>query len=125
MKKYLIVTGITLVFFTVVLSGCNELTETGGKISETVNPPNFVITSKQSREGYEGPDRIGYVDITVKNDGGSGKETVYVRVTQGSNEWTKSKSINLGNDESATLNFRFPEIQFWTLDSWSFTAWVG
>jgi len=59
MKKHIIVIGITLVLLTVGLSGCNE-------ISETVNPPNFVITSKQNREGYEGPDRVGYVDITVK-----------------------------------------------------------
>ena len=125
MKKQLIVIGMTLVLSAIGLSGCmNTITDTGGQISETVNPPDFVITSKEGREGYEGADKVGYVDVTVRNDGGTGKETVYVKVTQGSNEWTKTKSINLGHGESTTLNFRFTEIQFWTLDSWYYTAWV-
>jgi hypothetical protein len=116
MKKHLVML-VLMIFLSVTLfSGCNEITK-------TLSPPNFIITSKTSREGYEGPDRVGYVDVTVKNTGGSGEVTVYVRVNQGSNEWTKSKTVNLGNDKSISLSFRFDEIQFWTLDSWSFSAW--
>ena len=126
MKKQLIVIGMMLVLLTIGLGGCmNTITDTGGDISETINPPKFVTTSKESREGYEGADKVGYVDITIRNDGGTGKGTVYVKVTQGSNEWTKTKSINLEHGESTALNFRFTEIQFWTLDSWSYTVWVG
>jgi len=115
---------VVVFLFVTVFSGCNEITETGGMISETVNPPKYIVISKESREGYEGPDKVGYVDITVKNNGGAGKGTVYVKVTQGSNEWTKTKPVNLGNEKSTTLSFRFNEIQFWTLDSWSYTVWV-
>ena len=125
MNKHLIVIGMMLMILTIGLSGCMDaITDTGGQISETVNPPVFVVTSKEGREGYEGADRVGYVDATISNNGGTGKETVYARVVQGSNEWTKSKSINLGHGESTALNFRFSEIQFWTLDSWSYTVWV-
>ena len=124
MKKYLILFAILILLIVTFFSGCNEISETGGQISETLNPPKYSITSKVSREGYEGADKVGYIDVTVLNNGGTGKGTVYAKVTQGSNEWTKSKSVNLGNDESTTLSFRFTEIQFWTLDSWSYTVWV-
>lgn len=125
MKKKLVVIGMTLVFLTMVFSGCMDtITDTGGQISETINPPDFVITSKEGREGYEGADRVGYVDVTIRNNGGTGKGTVYAKTIQGSNEWTKSKSFTLGHDESTSFNFRFTEIKFWTLDSWSYTVWV-
>jgi len=124
MKKVSILLIMMLVLTVLGLSGCNEITETGGTISETLNPPDYVIMSKESREGYEGPDRVGYVDVTVQNNGGSGKGTVYVRVDQGSNQWTKSKPINIGNGQSITLSFHFNEIQFWTFESWSYSTWV-
>ena len=125
MKNKLIIIGITLVIIALSLSGCmNEVSDAGGAISETINPPEFRVTSQSSRDGYEGANKVGYVDVTVKNGGGSGRGTVYVRVAQGNNVWTKEKPINLGNDESTSLTFRFSEIQFWTLDSWYFTSWV-
>jgi len=125
MKKIMILLIALMVIGVGFLSGCtNEINDAGGAISETVNPPKFRITSQSSREGYEGADKVGYVDVTVKNDGGSGRGTVYVRVTQGSNTWTKDKSVNLGHDASTSLTFRFSEIQFWTFDSWSPTSWI-
>ena len=123
MNKNMTLFVVAIFLLVTVFSGCNEITETGGMISETVNPPKYTVISKQSREGYEGADKVGYVDVSVKNNGGAGKGTVYVRVTQGTDEWTKTKSVNLGNEESTTLSFHFNEIHFWTLDSWSYTAW--
>lgn len=117
MNKKLIAIGITLMFLIVGLSGCQD-------ISETVNPPDISITSKTSSEGYEGADRVGYVEVTVTNDGGDGRGTVKAEVTQGSNQWTKSQTVYLDNDESETITFRFKEIEFWTTDSWSYSAWV-
>ena len=126
MKKMIILLIAILVVSVGFLSGCmNEVSDAGGAISETINPPKLRITSQSSREGYEGADKVGYVDVTVKNDGGSGRGTVYVQVTQGSNAWTKDKSVNLGHDKSTSLTFRFSEIQFWTFDSWYFSSWVG
>jgi len=125
MKNKTIIIGILLILVLLNLSGCtNEVSDAGGLISEKVNPPDFRILSQSGREGYEGADKVGYVDVTVKNDGGSGTKTVYVKVTQGSNQWTKSKSLSLVHDKSTTLTFRFAEIQFWTLDSWRFNSWV-
>lgn len=117
MNKIMLIIGITLFLTTMSLSGCQD-------ISETVNPPDIRITSKSSSEGYEGADRVGYVDVTVANDGGEGRGTVYAKVTQGSNEWTKSQNVYLENGESESVTFKFKEIEFWTMDSWSYSAWV-
>lgn len=115
-KKIILV--IVVLLICVGLSGCID------QISETINPPDMKLISQYKRETYEGADRVGYVDITVKNDGGEGSSTIYVKVTQGSNQWTKEQTVTLDNGESRDLSFRFAEIEFWTMDSWDFTAWV-
>ena len=117
MKKKIVVMGIMLVFVIVGLTGCQD-------ISETVNPPEIVVSSKANSEGYEGPDRVGYVEVTVTNNGGEGRGTVNAKVTQGSNYWTKTQNVYLKNGESETITFRFKEIEFWTTASWSSTVWV-
>jgi hypothetical protein len=117
MKK-LIAIGITLVFLLVGLSGCQD-------ISETVNPPSIVVSSKSSSEGLEGPNRVGYVLVTVTNNGGEGRGTVNVKVSQGSNYWTKDQQVYLKNGESESITFRFEEILFWTSDPWNYTVWIS
>lgn len=117
MKKQLIILVSPILVF-LLCSGCID------QISETVNPPKMTLTSQYKREALEGADRVGYVDITVKNDGGKGSSTIYVKVTQGSNQWTKEKTITLDNGESTDLSYRFSEIEFWTTNSWDFTAWI-
>lgn len=85
MKKYLIVTGILLVFFTVVLSGCTETEKTDVKITNvdiqhTVDGShhNFVVTSTFKNVGNEGVDvgistrlcynnKLGYFDTDNDN----------------------------------------------------------
>ena len=120
MKKQIIIIigAVVLLLSTVGLSGCLN------QISETVNPPNMRLTSQYKREAFEGANKVGYVDVTVKNDGGKGSGTVYVTVTQGSNQWTKEQTVTLDSGESTDLSFRFAEIEFWTMDPWDFTAWV-
>ena len=118
MKRKMIVLGTVVILLVIGLNGCVE------QISESVNPPDMRLTSQYKRETYEGADRVGYVDITVKNYGGKGTSTVYVKVTQGSNQWTKERTVTLDNDETTDLSFRFSEIEFWTTASWDFTAWV-
>ena len=118
MKVKIIVLITVIVINVGLFSGCTD------SINEVVNPPKFTLTSQYKREAYEGADRVGYVDITVKNTGGKGSGTIYVKVTQGSNYWMKEQSVYLENDESTDLTFRFSEIEFWTTDPWDFTAWV-
>jgi len=110
MKEKIIITALVLflVLFLVLLIGC----------SEVINPPSFVVTSEEKREEAEGLDKVGYVDLTIKNMGGPGDGTVYVKVTQGTNYWTKESSLFLTGGESKNLSFRFSEIVFWTLDPW-------
>lgn len=117
MNKKLVSMGIILIFLLIGLCGCQD-------VIETVNPPDIIITSKSSSEGYEGADRVGYVDVTVSNGGGGGRGTIYAKVTQGSNEWTKSQKVYLENGESESITFKFKEIEFWTLDTWSYSTWV-
>ena len=84
-------------------------------------PPDIEMTSINTRSGAKGLDYVGYVDISVYNSGGKGTITVWVEVTQGSNSWTKTKSVYLDHQGSADLTFEFREVGI--LGSW--TASVG
>ena len=117
MLNKVIAVGILIIFLIVGFSGCQD-------VSESINPPNIIISSKSSSEGLEGPDKVGYVEVTVTNNGGDGRGTVNTRVTQGSNYWTKSQNVYLSNGDSETLTFRFKEIAFWTSDPWSYSVWI-
>ncbi len=87
-------------------------------------PPNVQVTSKNSRDGYSGLDYTLWIDASVHNSGGAGTVTVWAKVTQGGNEWTKSQSIHLDADESRDLTFEFREISFWSLNSGYYSVWV-
>lgn len=103
---------IVLIVLAVSFSGCLNP-------SEIVNPPKFVIMSKQNSEDIEGFDKVGYVEVVVKNTGGDGAKIIIVGVKQGDNYIAKEQSVYLLEGESKTLSFRFQEIGFWTLDSWT------
>jgi hypothetical protein len=118
MKKIAILLIVLMVFSVGFLSGCQDS-------NNPLNPPEFVIMSQSKREAYEGANRVGYVDVTIKNNGGSGSKTIYVQVTQGSNYWTEEQTIQLDSEESTSLSFRFPQIEFWTTNSWDFGVSVG
>jgi len=118
MRKIVILVVVLMVVGIGFLSGCME------QIRESLNPPDMEVISQYKREAYEGMDRVGYVDITVKNYGGEGSSTVYVKVTQGSNQRIKEQTVTLNSGESSDLSFRFSEIEFWTTEPWDFTVWV-
>lgn len=113
---------ITILIIALMMIGTGLLT---GCTSNPVNPPQFSIMSQIKREGYEGADRVGYVDITVKNTGGSGSKTISVIATQGSNYWTEEQSPFIESGQSTTLTFRYQQIAFWTADPWDFTVRVN
>lgn len=113
---------IAIVIIVLMLAGIGSLI---GCTSNPINPPQFVIMSQSKRESYEGADRVGYVDVGVKNDGGSGSKTIYVQVTQSSNYWAQEQTIQLDSGASTSLIFRFPQIEFWTTAPWDFTVHVG
>lgn len=87
-------------------------------------PPDVEITSKHARTGYVGLDYTVWVDVSVHNYGGSGTVTVWVKLTQGSNEWTKSQTIYLDAKASEDLTFEFRELSFWSLESGYYSVWV-
>lgn len=91
-----------------------------------LNPPNFEITRKELTTTVEGfpPDYVAYVSVTVKNRGGAGTMTVYVKVMQGGNSWQKSQSVYLDSGESQDLTFKFSEIAFWTDNPVSYDVWI-
>ena len=102
---------IALVAIAALLSGCSS-----------INAPNFEIMNRQSHSTLEGLDLVLYIDLTIKNTGGDGSKTIQVRVDQGSNYWTKEQSLYLKNEESQSITLRFPEVEFWTNDSGSYTV---
>jgi hypothetical protein len=87
-------------------------------------PPSVEITSKNARDGYIGLDYTLWIDVSVHNTGGAGTVTVWAKVTQGSNEWTKSQTIYLDAKGSKDLTFEFREISFWSLESGYYSVWV-
>lgn len=118
MNKKLLIGIVAVLLLTIGLSGCTE------SPSEVLNPPQVEVTSRAARTGYEGLDYVAYVDCTVKNYGGSGKATVYAKITQGSSYWQKEQQIYINDGESRDLLFTFREFSFWTLESGSYLVWV-
>jgi len=114
MKRQLIIIGIIVILITVGLSGCNEN-------NNTINPPKFVIMSQSKRESYEAADLVGYVDVTVKNKGGRGNKTIYVKVFQDNNYWMQEQTIQLDSGASIPFSFRFAELENFTSNPWDFT----
>jgi len=89
--------------------------------NNTINPPKFVLMNWSKRESYEGTNLVGYVDVTVKNKGGSGNETIYAKVFLGNNYWIQEQTIQLDSGASTSLSFRFPEIGNFTSKAWNVT----
>ena len=79
MKKHIIVIGTAVLFLIVGLSGCTD-------VCNIVNPPDADIISESTRDGYEGLDYVVYIDVTVYNQGGDGKATVWAKLLQDNNQ---------------------------------------
>jgi uncharacterized protein YxeA len=102
------------------LCGCTRINE---NIGDMVDPVNVYITSKSTRTGYEGFDYVVYVDVTVHNQGGDGKATVWTSLTQDGNQWSKRQTIYLNGDETRSLTFTYKEISFWGSGG-NYRVWV-
>jgi uncharacterized protein (TIGR02588 family) len=76
-----------------------------GCLEQLINPTKFVVTNQNSREVGEGIAKMYYVDVTVRNDGGSGVQKVQVKVTQEGNHWSQEDVVELGSGESTSLTF--------------------
>lgn len=115
----------TILVIAFILIGAYIYLTTGtGGIEQAIKgtlPPDIEMTSMNTRSGAKGLDYVGYVDVSVYNSGGKGTITVWVEVTQGSNSWTKTKSVYLDHQGSADLTFEFREVGIF--GSW--TAHVG
>jgi hypothetical protein len=85
-------------------------------------PLKVEIISKNVRTGFI-VDYILWIDVSVHNYGGTGTVVVWVKVVQGSNEWTKSQQIYLDADELKDLTFGFREISFWSSEGYYY-VWV-
>lgn len=85
---------------------------------QVTNPPDIRVTDYSTYDTLDGANKVGYVDVTVMNYGGDGSDTISVTVCQGNNQWTKTKTLYLNAGKSTLFSLRFPEINFWTLDSW-------
>lgn len=88
---------IIIAMVSIAFSGC---------ITQSVeNPPHFVVVSDQKRETGEGIDMMHYVDVTVRNDGGTGMQTIRVKATQDSNSWSREDTVEIASGASATFSF--------------------
>ena len=91
--------------------------------TNTVNP-NVEVLGRSARTGFEGFDYVVYVDVTVYNQAGEGKATIWVSLTQGDNQWAKNQAIYLNQGETRDLTFAFHEANFWTLSGITYRVWV-
>lgn len=113
---------IILIF--AILSSLGGISGVQYGIQRVVLPPNVQVTSKNARSGMIGLDYTVYVDVSVHNSGGAGTVTVWVSVTQGSSQWTKSQMTRLEPRESRDLTFVFREVGFWSSRGWSYRVWI-
>jgi len=86
-------------------------------------PPDVIVTSQNSRSGNIGLDYVQWIDTSVHNSGGAGTVTVWAKVTQGSNEWTKTQSIYLDAQGSSNLTFEFREVGLFS-GGGTYSVWV-
>jgi len=122
MRKITVLLIIFIIIGVGFLSGCS--TTSPPNISNT-NPTGFVVASQIKRSELEGFNKVGYVDVTVKNFGVKGNVTIYVTAWQGSNRWSQRQTVILGENEVQTFTFRFTEINFWTLTPWDCSVTLG
>ena len=97
-----------------------------GGIQQTIQrtfPPDVQVTSQNARSGNIGFDYVQWVDASVHNSGGAGTVTVWAKVTQGSQEWTKSQSIYLDAKGSQNLTFEFREAGLFS-GGGTYSVWV-
>ena len=102
-----------------------SLMNAGTQVQQRINPPNAAITSNNLRTGTSGLDYIAYLDVSVHNSGGPGNVVVWATVTQGSNEWTKSVSMYMSEQESKDVTLTFTEVGMWTFSDIHSRAWIG
>jgi hypothetical protein len=115
---------VVIIILAVFIVALPLLNNAGNNLAQKVNPPNAQVTSSNIRTGSSGLDYLAYVDVSVHNNGGAGTVVVWAEVTQGSNSWTKSQSITLGEKESRDLTLTFSEVGFWSLNDIHSRAWV-
>lgn len=122
MRKTAILIVALMMIGTGLLSGCQEQSN---PLSIPLNPSRFVVMSQYQRDILEGANRVGYVDVSIQNKGGTGSGTVYVTAYQGNNKFRQEQTIILGENQVQVLTFRFENIDFWTFNSWYFTVYVS
>ena len=114
-RKYTIIIIGNLIVILLILSGCT---------SNIINPINVNIIDQDSRAGFVGLDYIVYVDVTVYNQGGEGKATIWAQLSQGSSQWTDKQTIYLEEKETRDLTFEFEDATIWTMDKGIYEVWV-
>lgn len=112
--------GIIIILMLIALCGCTEINK---NIDDMVNPPDVNVICKSTREGYEGIDYVIYIDVTVYNQGGDGKATVWSKITQDGNQWSKKQTIYIDGEETLDLTFTYREISFWGSGG-SYKVWI-
>jgi len=122
MRKIAILLIVLMMIGIGFLSGCQQQSTS---LQTVINPPRFVVMSQYQKDTLEGANKVGYVDVSIQNKGGTGSGTVYVTAYQGNNKFRQEQTIILGENQVQALTFRFENIDFWTFNSWSFTVYVS
>ena len=106
-----------------MLSGCNEQK---GATNQQYQPPqpNVRVTHYAARTGMEGLEYVLYIDVVVRNYGGSGMRRVWAEVNQDNNHYERHQDIYVSAGESESFTFRFNEASFWSLGSMSYRVWT-
>lgn len=124
MKKNLLIILLGVFLLIALSAGCITVNKPPPQSSQPfVEQPIFRIMSKNARDGYEGIDYVLYIDLTIYNSGGSGSKTIWCKLEQNHNFWTKQQSIYLQKGDTQQLTFTFREMSFWD-GSGTYTIWI-
>lgn len=101
MNKQLVILGISILFISVGLSGCNE--------TEQISRAEGEIIEEHIRSNNDFKDFTIWVNLTVKNVGDAGKLRVWASIRQGTTIDDKSQTLFFESGEIKDISLTFTE----------------
>jgi len=90
-----------------------------------LNPPRPEIISTNGYDGFQGLNYVLYIDVNVKNNGGSGYVIVYAEISGAGKYEKKESTIYLSSGQTQDVHFTF-DVSFWgaLLSQITYRAWA-
>ncbi|MFX0203670.1 MAG: hypothetical protein ACFFCW_46825 [Candidatus Hodarchaeota archaeon] len=94
-------------------------------MTRAANPPNPEILYTNGYDGFQGTNYVGFVEATVRNQGGDGWIRVYAEISGAGKYEKRDQRVYLRTGERATVTFVF-DLSFWgaLFSSTNYKVWA-